>query len=247
VIDPNRQVHTLPVVPFKNPSFPDPPAVVSFDGSGVFKPGVDTTVMLRDSDGGAGVVTYEDLQNAVRQKGGTATGQEVARALSRKGEEDSWMVLGSLPPGMAHPAVDYVFSLHGDQLSIRFQELKSAQLIAAEGGNVATVDLFGTGDVTPENGSLLRLHTHCRNGSAITTMVGLEALKAAVVQAGGTVGPEKQSEALRPLAPPGLDPAEIRHMELSENPPHISEYDGVKRTLRMDERGNLMIDYEQTS
>ncbi len=242
-IDPNaRTVHTAPVVPYKNPAFPEPPAVVSFDGSGEFKPGQDTTVMVRSEDGGAGAISYADLQEAVRQKGGTATGQEVARALSRKGGEDCWMTFGELPPGMTHPVVDYVFRLHGDQLQVSFQEVKTAAVIAPEDGNIATVDLFGTGQSSPETGSALMLHAHTADGKSFQSMVSLEDLKSAVQRAGGEITPGKTSDSLKALAPPVEN---ITFVEVTESPQHISDYEGVKRTFRLDERGNLVIDYDQ--
>ncbi len=236
-----RNLHTAPVVPYKNPAFPEPPAVVSFDGSGEFKPGQDTSVMVR-SEGGASAVTFADLQEAVRQKGGTATGQEVARALSRKDREDCWMTFGDLPPGMTHPVVDYVFRLHGDQLQVSFQELKTAAVIAPQDGNIATVDLFGTGQSSPETGSALMLHAHTSDGKSFQSMVSLEALKATVQQAGGEITPGKASDALKALAPPVEN---LSFVEITESPQHISDYDGVQRTFRLDERGNLVIDYEQ--
>ncbi|GMU57183.1 MAG: hypothetical protein AMXMBFR33_63290 [Candidatus Xenobia bacterium] len=242
-IDPNaRTTHTAPVMPYKSPAFPEPPAVVSFDGSGEFKPGQDTSVMLRSENGGAGAVSYADLQEAVRQKGGTATGQEVARALSRKDGQDCWMTFGELPPGMTHPVVDYVFRLHGDQLQVSFQEVKTAAVIAPEDGNIATVDLFGTGQSSPETGSALMLHAHTSDGKNFQSMVSLKDLKSTVQRAGGEITPGKASDALKALAPPVEN---ITFVEITESPQHISDYDGVQRTFRLDERGNLVIDYDQ--
>lgn len=241
MIEPNRHTHTAPIVPYKSPAFPEPPAVVSFDGSGTFKPGVDTTVMVR-GENGASAVQYADLREAVRSHGGTASGQEVARALSRKGGEDCWMTFGELPPGMTHPVVDYVFRLHGEALSVSFQEVKSAEVIAPSEGNIATVDLFGTGESAPETGSCLMLHAYTSDGREYQSMVSLQALKTAVREAGGVVTPGQASEAFKPLAPPTGD---IRSVEITESPQHISDYEGVQRTFRLDERGNLVVDYHQ--
>ncbi len=245
MIDPNRTTHSAQITPFKHPAFPDPPAVVKFDPSPEFKQGVDSTVMVR-SEGGSSAVSFSELQQAVRDHGGTASGEQVARALSHRVRGDSFMTFSDLPPGLTHPVVDYVFKQVGDGLTVSYQEVKTAPIIAPEDGNIATVDLFGTGQSSPESGSMLMLHAYTSDGSELQNMVGLEALKSVVQASGGQVS-ANDTAALKPLAGPmaAMSGKEITHVEITENPQHISDYEGVKRTFRLDEQGQLVVDYRQ--
>jgi hypothetical protein len=227
-MDPLRA--TIRQHPYPNVAYAD------HSGAGKFQPGTDDAVIMSQDENGGSALQYEDLVERVRSLGGTATSAQVAKLSGRERVTPH----PAVPAGAKYPAVDYVYRLEGDTLSVEYRLQPRVQVLAA--GDLAVLDNDANGIAEPEHDSPLQWILQGNPGPRIHEYVRFSKLQEALGELGGRADEAALLAQLsKSVVPAGLD-FKLTTIEATPNPFGFLER-GVQRTWSQTSDGAIFVDY----